>query len=127
PAIPFATMAISRDVIRRAAAQPDRPAVTGPCGPVSFGELAARGRARADELAARGVGPGQQVVTSDGDVVALLVDLLAADLLGAATVVTVARWPDSVRAAAVQAAASAAAPHGDDVCLVVFTSGSTGT
>jgi long-chain acyl-CoA synthetase len=94
---------------------------------VSFGELAARGRARADELAARGVGPGQQVVTSDGDVVALLVDLLAADLLGAATVVTDARWPDSVRAAAVQAAASAAAPHGDDVCLVVFTSGSTGT
>ncbi|WP_020573216.1 class I adenylate-forming enzyme family protein [Actinopolymorpha alba] len=120
-------MAISRDVTRRAAADPHRPAVVGPAGVLSFGELAARASRRAEELAASGVGPEDAVVTTDEDAAGLLVDLVAADLLGAAAVVTDATWPADLRTGAVEAARSAVERIPKSACLAVFTSGSTRT
>jgi long-chain acyl-CoA synthetase len=119
-------MAISRDVARRAATEPARLAVVGPCGPLSFGELADRASQRADALTTKGVGPGHAVTTYDDDPVRLLVDLMAAERVGASIIVADAAWPDTVRGPALGAAAEAAERHGDAGCLVVFTSGSTG-
>ncbi len=120
-------MAISRDIVRRAAAQPDRPAVVGPAGGLSFGDLAARARTFADRMEAAGVTPAQCVPLTDEDPARLLVELVGTDLLGAVAVVTDASWPDDVRAAAVDAARAQVARHGQEACLAVFTSGSTGT
>lgn len=112
--------------MRRAAADPDRPAVVGPCGPVSFGELAERARRRAEALADSGVAAGQGVVCADEDPSAVLVSLVAADLLGAAAIVTEPAWPDAVADAAVTAARALVDRHGKAASLVVFSSGSTG-
>ncbi|MGH3659391.1 MAG: hypothetical protein ACRDUA_22315, partial [Micromonosporaceae bacterium] len=76
-------MAISRDVARRAATDPARPAVVGPCGPLSFGELADQARQRADVLTAEGVATGHAVTSYDDDPISLLVDLMAAERVGA--------------------------------------------
>jgi long-chain acyl-CoA synthetase len=119
-------MAISRDVARRASTEPARPAVVGPCGPSTFGELADRATARADALSAEGVGPGGVVVSSDGEPVQLLVDLVAAERVGASIIVADAGWPPTLRGHALDAATEAAERHGGAGCLVVFTSGSTG-
>jgi long-chain acyl-CoA synthetase len=125
-------MAISRDVIRRAAAQPDRPAVMGPVGELSFGDLAARARSFGDQLKASGVTPGDPVPLADDDPAQLLVELVGTDLVDAVAVVTDADWPDSVQVEAVDAARIAVAradltQQGKAACLAVFTSGSTGT
>ncbi len=118
-------MAISRDVTRRAAAQPDRPAVVGPCGTLSFGQLAAHARQRADALATQGVTAGTCVAATDHDPVRLLVDLVATDLLGAVAVVADAQWPDDLRETALDAARSAVRNAPAGATLAVFTSGSS--
>lgn len=120
-------MAISRDVTRRAAAEPGRTAVVGPCGSVTFGMLAERARERAEQLTADGVGAGDTIEAADGDPVQLLVNLVAADQLEAVAVVTDAGWPKDVRSAALADARSEAKRAGVEACLAVFTSGSTGT
>ena len=112
--------------MRRAAAEPDRPAVVGPCGPVSFGELAEGAQRRAEALADSGVVAGQGVVCADDDPSAVLVSLVAADLLGAAAIVTEPAWPDPVVDAAVAAARALVDRNGKAASLVVFSSGSTG-
>ncbi|MEQ7005330.1 AMP-binding protein [Actinopolymorpha sp. B17G11] len=119
-------MAIFRDVARRAATEPERPAVVGPCGPLSFGALADRASERADALAAEGVGPGGVVISFDGEPVRLLVDLMAAERVGASIIVADSAWPHAMRGPALDAATAAAERHGGAGCLVVFTSGSTG-
>jgi long-chain acyl-CoA synthetase len=119
-------MAISRDVVRRAAAQPDRPAVVGPAGDLSFGDLATRARTTAERLTTSGIGPGDCVPLVDDDPTRLLVEIVAVDLIGAVAVVTGADWPDEVRAEAVAAARTDVARHGRTACLAVFTSGSAG-
>ena len=120
-------MAISRDVMRRAAAQPRRPAVVGPCGSLTFGQLATRARDRAESLRTGGVTSGSCVTTDDEDPTRLLVDLVAIDLLAAVAVVTDSAWPPDLRANAVEAALAAAAVPAGPASLVVFTSGSTRT
>ncbi|MFD2080055.1 long-chain acyl-CoA synthetase [Actinopolymorpha cephalotaxi] len=120
-------MPISRDVRRRAAAEPDRPALVGASGTVSYGELAARAETRSEALAASGVAAGHAVVCAESEPADLLAAVLAADLLEAAAVVADADWPDAVRESAVDAARALVDRHGTAVSLVVFTSGSTGT
>jgi long-chain acyl-CoA synthetase len=125
-------MPISRDVVRRAAAQPDRLAITGPGGQVMFGELAARARQQSAVI------PEARMVLDDADPKALITGLLAADLAGVASIVVDHAWPKPVRDAAVAEADRllATRPGGGsgsggmgtaDIRLVVFTSGSTGT
>ncbi|GAA2756600.1 class I adenylate-forming enzyme family protein [Actinopolymorpha rutila] len=120
-------MPISRDVRRRAAAEPDRSALVGASGTVSYGELAARAERRAEALAAAGVAAGHAVLCAEPDPADLLAGVLAADLLEAAAVVADADWPDAVRKPATDAARALVDRHGSAVSLVVFTSGSTGT
>jgi long-chain acyl-CoA synthetase len=114
-------MPISRDVVRRAAAQPDRLAITGPGGQVTFGELAARARQQSAVI------PEARMVLDDSDPKALITGLLAADLAGVASIVVDHAWPKPVRDAAVAEADRMLASKGSDIRLVVFTSGSTGT
>lgn len=120
-------MAISRDVYRRAAAEPHRVAVAGPYGAVTFAELAGRAERRAAELAGGGIESGGRVDVTHEDPVELLVGLIAADQLDAAAIVGEASWPAELRAKAVAAAIEAARPHASNACLIVFTSGSSGT
>lgn len=120
-------MAISRDVYRRAAAEPHRVAVVGGYGPVTFAELAGRAERRAAELTEEGVGAGGRVDVTNEDPVELLVGLIAADQLDAAAIVGEASWPQDLRHRAIEAAKQAAEPHGSNACLIVFTSGSSGT
>lgn len=119
-------MPISRDISRRAAAQPGRLALDGACGPVTYGQLAARVTARAEQLSDSGVGQADRVVVTEADPTATVADIVAADSVGAAAVVTDPGWSDQVRDAAVKAATDIARPYGSTVALVVFTSGSTG-
>lgn len=114
-------MPISRDVVRRAAAQPDRLAITGPGGDVRFGELAARARQQSAVI------PEARLVLDDADPIALITGLLAADLAGVASIVVDHAWPKPLRDTAVAEADRMLATHGTDIRLVVFTSGSTGT
>lgn len=124
-------MALARDVVRRAAAQPERPAVVGPCGSLSFADLANQARKRADQVRrCDAASPADPIVTTDAEPVGLLVDLLAADLLGVSCIVTDATWPHDMRhrtiTAAIEASRKATEQHDVSGCLVVFTSGSTG-
>jgi long-chain acyl-CoA synthetase len=120
-------MAISRDVHRRAAAEPRRLAVVGPYGKVTFAELGTRVELKVAALVEQGVESGGRVEVTNEDPVELLVGLIAADQLDAAAIVGEASWPAELRARAVGAAIKKAEPHGSNACLIVFTSGSEGT
>lgn len=114
-------MPISRDVLRRAEAEPQRPAIVGPCGVLDFADLTARARRQATLL------PETRIVLDDADPVDLLVGLVAADLAGLPAVVVDHAWPRSLRDAAVAAADRVLVRHQGDGRLVVFSSGTTGT
>jgi len=119
-------MAISRDVARRAQAEPTRSAIVGPSGPVRFGGLAERAGRRAEALAAAGVEAGGRVLVAQADPVDLLVEVIAADQLDAAAVLVDPSWPARARDSALRAATLAAEPYGSNACLIVFTPGRTG-
>lgn len=119
-------MAISRDITRRGHAEPARPAIVGPAGPVSFGSLAERANRHAESLAASGIESGGRIVVAESDPVKLLVGIIAADLLDAAAVLVDVSWPDKARTAALRAAEEAAEPFGDAINLVLFTPGPSG-
>lgn len=122
----FAAMAISRDVTRRGHADPSRPAIVGPSGPVSFGSLSERANRKAEQLGASGVEAGGRIAVAESDPVELLVGIIAADLIDAAAVVMDVAWPEKAREVALKAATVAAEPFGDAINLVLFTPGATG-
>lgn len=105
-------MPISRDVLRRAASQPHRPAVDG----LSFADLADRAKRRADTF------PGDsRVVLDDVDPLDLLVGLVAADIAGVPAVVADHSWPAAVRRIALTIADETLAAYNSSVRLVTFS------
>lgn len=119
-------MAISRDITRRGHAEPTRPAIVGPSGPVTFGSLAERANRRAEVLAAAGVEAGGRVAVAESDPVRLLIEVIAADLIDAAAVIMDSSWPEKAREAGLRAATIAAEPFGESINLVLFTPGASG-
>ncbi|GIH59328.1 AMP-binding protein [Microbispora siamensis] len=135
-------MPVAAQVMRHAAAHPDRIAVSGPGGDLGYAELAARAGRAARRLADEGIGPGALVAAGQADPVALLVAVLAADLAGATPLLCDHAWSEERRAqvmAAVPVAARFDAPlpeadgppvrhrpGPDDLTWACFSSGSTG-
>lgn len=119
-------MVISLDISRRAAAEPDRPALLGP-EPVTFGALGQAMTTRAEQLAASGLEAGGRwpVVTSDP--FHTLTEIVAADLVGAAAIVVDGSWPEQARATVIKTATTAASAYGDSPRLIIFTSRRRGT
>ncbi|MGN9844946.1 class I adenylate-forming enzyme family protein [Nonomuraea sp. H19] len=133
-------MPVADYVIRHAAEHPARPAVRGPRGELSYGELADALNGAARHLLGRGAGPGSLVAVGVADPVALLIAVLAADLAGATPLVGDPSW-DRTRwvrmGGAVDALVDAPlpyvkgpvvdrAPAPGDRAWACFSSGSTG-
>ncbi|MGW0809934.1 class I adenylate-forming enzyme family protein [Nonomuraea sp. NPDC002799] len=85
-------MPVAEHLMRHAAERPARPAVRGPDGDLGYGELAANVNGAARHLLGRGGGPGALVAIGLADPVALLIAVLAADLVGAMPLVGDPAW-----------------------------------
>ncbi|HEX4816915.1 MAG TPA: class I adenylate-forming enzyme family protein [Nonomuraea sp.] len=135
-------MPVAEPVLRHAAVRPSAPALRGPRGELSYGELADEINGAARHLLDRGVRPGSLVAVGPEDPVALLVAVLAADLAGATPLVgdhgwDRRRWARMVGASAVDLLVDAPLPYAPgpgvehapapgDLAWACFSSGSTG-
>ncbi|MFC4012070.1 class I adenylate-forming enzyme family protein [Nonomuraea purpurea] len=133
-------MPIAEHVLRHAAERPDRLAVCGPEGELTYAELDANAGGAARHLIGQGVGPGALVAIGVDDPVALLTAVLAADLAGATPLVGDPswgreRWAQVVEAADVLVQAPLPSREGPPVtpralpgdhAWACFSSGSTG-
>ncbi|TMR91138.1 class I adenylate-forming enzyme family protein [Nonomuraea basaltis] len=129
-------MPVADHVLRHAG---DRPAIRGPHGELSYGELAEKINGAARHLLGQGAGPGSLVGIGVADPVALLVAVLAADLAGATPLVGDHAWDRRrwARMAAVDVLVDAPLPYvrgpavdhepaPGDRAWACFSSGSTG-
>ncbi|MEV4328261.1 AMP-binding protein, partial [Microbispora rosea] len=98
--------------MRHASARPGRIAVSGPGGDLTYAELADRAGRAARALADEGIGRGALVAVAQADPVALLVAVLAADLVGATPLLCDHAWSEE-RRAQVMAAVPVAARFDD--------------
>ncbi|WP_147942153.1 AMP-binding protein [Microbispora sp. CSR-4] len=135
-------MPVAAQVLRHASTTPGRIAVSGPGGDLGYAELAARAGRAARALAGQGVGRGALVAVAQADPVALLVAVLAADLVGATPLLCDPAWSEERRAQVMAAVPVAARfddplpevdgppvehrPAPDDLTWACFSSGSTG-
>jgi long-chain acyl-CoA synthetase len=71
---------------------PDRPAVASPTSRLTYGDLAARVRALANQLATRGIGPGSRVLVALPNTPATVVASLAVNALGGTSVEVNREW-----------------------------------
>ncbi|MFI6597654.1 AMP-binding protein [Nonomuraea sp. NPDC050536] len=109
-------MPFAAQVVRHAAERPRHPALRGPSGEVSYGELAAM------ITRDRGHRPGQLVPLTLPDPIDLLAAALAAEHAGATPLICDPTWSEE-RRCAVLSGMPADLPSGGWAC---FTSGSTG-
>jgi amino acid adenylation domain-containing protein len=127
-------------VAARAAEKPDRPAVTGPGGDLTYAQLVADAGLVAGALRERGIRPGDRVGVCLERTTRLVVVLLGILRAGAAYVPLDPAYPQerldytivdaglSVVVDVPDLAGPAAAPHSDPdaIAYVIYTSGSTG-
>jgi amino acid adenylation domain-containing protein len=143
---PQAALPVVQVLRVRAQQMPSRPALYEGQEVVSLGELLARAEKRAEEMAWRGVGPGQVVAIHLPRSIELVVNLLAVMFTGAAFFVldplllSPARREELAGAAGARVSVGAAGeagapalapgshrpPSGQDLAYVMCTSGSTG-
>lgn len=91
-------------LLDRAARTPDAPALAGPGGRLSYGELAARVRGLAAHLAAAGIGDGDRVMVALPNTFATVAASLALQHVGAVPVEVNREWsPEALAAIAAQA------------------------
>src|SRR6478736_5235398 len=90
-------MVVEAWLARAAAARPDHPALLAPEGDWSYAQLYAASRAGADELSARGAGPGSRVAIALPAGRAFAQALHASLLLGAVAVPVDLRLPAAER------------------------------
>ncbi|NUP66583.1 MAG: AMP-binding protein, partial [Nonomuraea sp.] len=131
-------MPVAHDVLRHAADSPERVAVRGPLGSLTYGELAEKVHGGARQLKGRGA----LVAIALADPVELLAAVLAADLAGATPLVgdhtwSPERWARATRAAGADLRVTEPVPYApgprlvpdpgpEDRAWACFTSGSTG-
>ncbi|MBP2702251.1 AMP-binding protein [Microbispora sp. RL4-1S] len=96
-------MPVAALVLRHASERPDRVAVSGPGGDLTYAALAEMVRGAARGLLGRGLGPGTSAAVSLADPADLLVTVLAADLAGVTPLLCDPGWDRDRRARVMRA------------------------